>query len=85
MFLHTFLRDYGYLTGYLIVDGLLLFKYLHDLAHLPFLIFEKMAYAVYTLCRIGSFETAEHTVHCHTLCMVMFDIFIVPFQYCFTK
>ena len=29
--------------------------------------------------------TDEHTVHCHTLCMVMFDIFIVPFQYCFTK
>ena len=30
-------------------------------------------------------ETAEHTVHCHTPCMVMLDIFIVPFQYCFTQ
>lgn len=58
LFLHTLLHDYGYLTGYLIVDGLLLFKYLNDLAHLPFLIFEKMAYTVYALCRIDSFETA---------------------------
>ena len=29
-------------------------------------------------------ETAKHTVHCHTQCMVMLDIFVVPFQYCFT-
>ena len=34
------------------------------------------------LCWIGGLETAEHTVHCHTPCMVMLDIFIVPFQYC---
>ena len=42
----------------LIIDGLLLFKYLHDLTHLSFLIFKKMAYTVYALCRIDSFETA---------------------------
>ena len=58
LFLDTLLYYYGYLTGYLIVDGLLLFKYLHDLTHMSFLIFEKMAYTVYALCRIGSFETA---------------------------
>ncbi len=84
LFLHTLLHDYRYLTGYLIVDGLLLFKYLYNLAHLPFLIFEKMAYTVDTLRRIGSLETAQHTIHCHTLSMVMFQIFIIPFQYCFT-
>ena len=38
-----------------------------------------------TLCRIGHFETAEHTVHCHTLSLIMFQIFIIPFQYCFTQ
>ena len=70
LFLHTFLRDYGYLTSYLIVDGLLLFKYLYDLTHLSFLIFEKMAHTVDTLCRIGSFEPTKHTVHCHTPSMV---------------
>ena len=58
LFLHTFLYDYGYLTSDLIIDGLLLFKYLHDLMHLSFLIFEKIAYTVYALCRINRFETA---------------------------
>ena len=24
-------------------------------------------------------------IYCHTPCMVMLDIFIVPFQYCFTQ
>ena len=58
LFLHIFLYDYGYLTSDLIIDGLLLLKYLHDLTHMSFLIFEKMAYTVYALCRINRFETA---------------------------
>ena len=43
------------------------------------------AHTIDALCWIGGLETAEHTVHCHTPCMVMLDIFIVPFQYCFTQ
>ncbi len=85
LFLHTCLYDYGYLTSDLIVDGLLLFKYLHNLAHLSFFIIKKIAHTVDTLCRIGNFETAQHTVYCHTPGMVMFQIVIIPFQYRFTQ
>ena len=58
LFLHTSPYNYWHLIGYLIVNYLLLFEYLYNLAHLSFLIFEKMTHTVNALCRIGNFETA---------------------------
>ena len=85
LFLHTFLHDYGNLTGYLLVEDLLFVKHLNNPAHLLFLIFEKMAHAVDALCRINRFEAAQHTVHCHATGMVMLQIFIIPLQHRFTQ
>ena len=35
---------------------------------------------------IDSYESSRFTaIDSHTPCMVMLDIFIVPFQYCFTQ
>ena len=58
LFLHTFLHDYRYLTGYLLVENLLFVKHLNNPAHLPLFIFQKLAHAVDTLCRINRFEAA---------------------------
>ena len=72
LFLHTFLYDYRYLPCHLLVEGLLLIEQFDDAAHLLFLVFEKMTHAVYAPCRIKRFEPTQHTVHRHTLSMVMF-------------
>ena len=72
LLLYAFLHDYRNLTGYLLVESLLFVKYLNNPAHLQFFICKKMAHAVDALYRINRFETAQHTVHCHTLNMVTF-------------
>ena len=55
-----------------LVESLLFVKYLNNPAHLQFFICKKMAHAVDALYRINRFETAQHTVHRHTLNMVTF-------------
>ena len=44
-----------------------------------------MAHTVNTFYRVNSSETTQHTVHCQTLDMIMFQIIVIPIQYGLTQ
>ncbi len=74
------------LAVYFLVGRLLLGKNLNNLSHLLLLlIIPKITHTIDALCRPGRFEMTEHAVCCHAPGVVMFQIFLIPFQYCFIQ